>query len=413
MTPEVNLYIYAVFPQGQTVQVGRLLSRNLTGRDNYEGFFKYAPAYLTHPLAYAIDPVHLPLQDTIFEAGNRETGIHSVFDDSLPDAWGRHILARKGGLERSRYAPAHLLGILGGAGLGRLLFSSEEKAPPLTSASITFSDIAQAIDEAGRLEDSIDVKTIELRHLLACGSSAGGARPKVLTALDTEFWIAKFASRKDIHPELAVSLEEAGLTIAALAGMTVPAIKRINVGDRGVLLIRRFDISPNQGRNAIISFRTLLGVEDQYNVSYADLAHLIRQFSFQPQHDLDRLFRQMIVNILMINTDDHLQNFAMLHTEQGWCLSPAYDIVPNIYQTEQILKVNGKHGEIRFADILAEGQRFGLSRQLSKKIALDVLARIAPAWENIFTSCGVPEAHTSRLKSQIRRGLELITAEAL
>lgn len=406
MRGEISLYVSAVFPDGQILPVGRLLSRNLLRPAAYEGFFKYSPAYLAHPLAYPIDPVHLPLAATIFAAGNRETGIHAVFDDSLPDAWGRHILARKGGLEQTRYAPAHLLGVLQGAGLGRLVFSEREEAPALREGSIDFADIAQAIDEAGQLESSIDVATADLRHLLACGSSAGGARPKVLTRQGGDFWIAKFASRKDLHPDLSVALEEAGLTLAALAGLSVPLFKRQTVGGRGVLLIRRFDMTPQSGRNALLSFRTLIGVEDQYAVSYADLAEQVRRLSFQPQIDLELLYRQMIVNVLLVNTDDHLQNFAMLHTEQGWCLSPAYDIVPNIYQTEQILQVNGKHAGLRGADILREGQAFGLSRQRCRKVLADVLARISAEWQGVFAACRVPEEHTGRLKSHIRQGLE-------
>jgi len=412
MKPEVNLYVSAVFPDGQIIPVGRLLSRNLTRPAAYEGFFKYSPAYLAHPLAYPIDPVHLPLAETIFEAGNRETGIHAVFDDSLPDAWGRHILARKGGLEQTRYAPAHLLGVLQGAGLGRLLFSEREKAPALQEVSIDFADITEAIDEAGQLEGSIDIATGDLRHLLACGSSAGGARPKVLTRHGGDFWIAKFASRKDIHPDLSVALEETGLTLAGMAGLTVPAFKRQSVGGRGVLLVRRFDITQESGRNALVSFRTLIGVEDQYSVAYSNLAEMVRRFSFQPQLDLELLYRQMIVNVLLVNTDDHLQNFAMLHTEQGWCLSPTYDIVPNIYQTEQILLINGKHTGLRFVDILLEGQNFGLSRHRSKQVLLDVLTRISTAWQGVFTACHVPEAHTGRLKTHIHQGLERMKSDA-
>jgi serine/threonine-protein kinase HipA len=293
-----------------------------------------------------------------------------------------------------------------------LLFSYQEAAPILQDGSIEFADIAAAIDEAGQLEESIDVATADLRHLLACGSSAGGARPKVLTAQGGDFWIAKFASRKDLHPELAVALEETGLTLAGLAGLTVPAFKRQSVGGRGVLLIQRFDMTPKSGRNALVSFRTLIGIEDQYAVSYSDLASMIRRFSCQPLLDLELLYRQMIVNVLLVNTDDHLQNFAMLHTEQGWRLSPAYDIVPNIYQTEQILQVNGKHTGLRFADILLEGQSCGLSRQRSKQILLDVLARISAEWQGVFAACLVPEAHTGRLKNHIHQGLERMKSDA-
>ena len=111
MKSKVNLYVYGVFPNAEIVEVGRILSQNLDTYGQYEGFFRYSPSYLSHPLAYPIDPAHLPLQEKTFAANDREIGMHRVFDDSLPDVWGRRILIRKGGLEKIRYAPVQLLGI--------------------------------------------------------------------------------------------------------------------------------------------------------------------------------------------------------------------------------------------------------------------------------------------------------------
>ncbi len=409
MKETVNLYVNGVFPDGQIVQVGRILSRHLDTYGQYEGFFRYSPQYLEHPKAYAIDPIHLPLRNETFEARNRDTGIHMVFDDSLPDAWGRLILARKGGLEKSRFAPAHLLNVLQGMGLGRFLYSEQEKKTNFEDGSIPFADIAKAIDEAGKLEDSVDTETAELQHLLACGSSAGGARPKVLTRKDNKYWLAKFASRKDVRPELLISLEEAGMTLAGQAGLEVPELQRAKVRDKSVLLIKRFDVVPEGGRNAIVSFRTLLGIEDHYSAHYSDMAKIIRLFSNRPETDLKLLFRQMVLNILLINTDDHLQNFAMLHTDKGWQLSPSYDIVPNIYQPGQILQVNGKHSAISTDDIIQEGKAFGLSHQKSRRLLQDVLQRTGD-WQNIFRKCKVPEDHTGKLRADIARRFSKISA---
>lgn len=402
MKDEVNLYVHAVFPDGEIVRAGRILSRRLGMAGRREGFFRYDPSFLAHRRAYAIDPVHLPLEERVFEGGNGETGLPAVFEDSLPDAWGRHILARKGGLEGARFAPAHLLSVLGGEGLGRFLYSEQETRPAFTDISIAFADIAAALVEAARFEESIDTDAAELQHLLACGSSAGGARPKVLTEKGGQLWIAKFASRNDIHPELFVALEEAGLSLAAMAGLEIPEFSKEMVEDRALLLVRRFDATPQKGRNAIVSFRTLTGVYDQYAVSYGDLADVLRRFSHQPGKDLELLYRHMCVNILLVNTDDHLQNFSMLHTDSGWRLSPSYDIAPNIYQTEQILKVNGRHAGITADDIIAEGKRCGLSIHRCREALRDVLAATA-AWEEVFAQCRVPEPHTGRLRQTIRQ----------
>jgi serine/threonine-protein kinase HipA len=400
MKAEVNLYVHAVFPDGQIVEVGRLLVRNLLSYENQEGFFRYAPSFLNHPLAYPVDPVHFPLTTQTFPADRKTAGIHHLFDDSLPDAWGRHLLARKGNLEQRRFTPAHLLAVLQGGGLGRFLFTEEQVQPDFQDNSIDFSDIIQAVDEAGRLEDSLDIETMELQHLLACGSSAGGARPKVLTRRDDQLWIAKLASRKDPHPNLLPALEHAGMTLAGLAGLHIPAIQRVALDSRDMFLIRRFDVAESGGRNALVSFRTLLGLDDHYAASYSDMAAVLRTLSFRPAEDAEQLFRQMAVNVILVNSDDHLQNFAMLHTEAGWCLSPAYDIVPNIYQTSQIVMINHKHQDIEAADLIAEGKRFGLSVQRCKALLEDTIQALS-SWPDVFADCAVPEAHTGRLRREI------------
>lgn len=109
----------------------------------------------------------------------------------------------------------------------------------------------------------------------------------------------------------------------------------------------------------------------------------------------------MIVNLLLLNTDDHLQNFAMLHTEKGWGLSPAYDIVPNIYQPSQLLSVNGKHLGIMREDVISDGKRFGFSVLRSGNILDDVVSRIS-LWEDVFQACGVPVQETDTLQDNIR-----------
>jgi serine/threonine-protein kinase HipA len=109
----------------------------------------------------------------------------------------------------------------------------------------------------------------------------------------------------------------------------------------------------------------------------------------------------MIVNLLLLNTDDHLQNFAMLHTEKGWELSPTYDIVPNIYQPSQLLSVNGKHLDIIRTDVILDGERFGFSASRSASLLDDVISRIL-IWEDIFQTCGVPARETSTLQENIR-----------
>lgn len=406
---EVNLYVHAVVHDGEILKVGRILSQNLQHPGRLTGFFKYDRDFLDHPKAYPLDPVNLPLlNNKVFEAGNSNTGIHSVFEDSLPDAWGRQILARQGNLDLYQCRPAHLLRVLHNKGLGRLIYSESDSKPVLTDASIPFSQIKKALQEAQQLERSLDTDSKELQYLLACGSSAGGARPKVLTEKNGKLYLAKLSSMRDPDPRLLVALENAGMTLARQAGLRVPDFEVHDIDNRNIFLIDRFDIGEAGGRNAMISFKTMIGTEDYYEVGYSNLAEVVRWFSHQPDIDTELLFRQMVVNVMLRNTDDHLQNFAMLHTKNDWELSPPYDIVPNIFQPGQILKVNGKHEDLCRQDLLDEGKAFGLSVQKSKQLLDDVLGRLEN-WQEVFDKCEVPDEHTGNLRVDIAQRFFRIT----
>jgi len=399
----VNLDVWAQFPDSKILKVGRILSKNLLSR-NREGFFKYYPSYLAHSYAYPLDPEHLPLTGESFAAGDSETGLHSIFADSLPDSWGAQLLAQKTRFDLIDCAPAHLLAALGSSGLGRLLYTEygQEKTPVPADESITFEEIKYALAEADKLEKTGgNLAGEELFYLWASGSSAGGARPKVITQDElSNKWIAKFSSLNDPSPVVNVALEQAGMTLAGRAGLDVPTIQRKTVADREVLLIKRFDISKTGGRYAIMSFKTLLGTNDPYSASYGKLAEALQKHSCQPEVDLELLYRQMIVNVLLLNTDDHLQNFAMLHTEHGWHLSPSYDIVPNIHQPSQLLAVNGKRLGIMRQDIILTGDHFGFSASRAARILDEIISRIA-IWEKIFLACGVPDKETKILRENM------------
>lgn len=404
---EVHLFVFAVMADGQVLKAGRILSENLHIPGAHQGFFKYDPAFLNHPSAYPLDPVHLPLvTNKVFAANNPNTGIHSVFEDSLPDAWGRQILARQGGLDRHRSRPAHLLGALQGRGLGRLVYSDSEQMPAIGDHSLSFAKITLAIQEAHQFEKSSDIELQDIQHLLACGSSAGGARPKVLTEKDGRFYIAKLSSIRDPEPDLLISLEHSGMTLARQAGLTVPDFEVVPVENRNVFLVERFDID-DKGRNALISFKTLIGGDDYYEVKYADLANIVRKYSYRPKDDVELLYRQMITNVLIRNTDDHLQNFCMLHTKNGFALSPTFDMVPNIYQSGQILKINGNHDQIVRQDLIEEGKNFLLSAQKSQQI-LDDVGKSLSNWQDIFWQCRVPEQYTVKLREDIAKRFKAI-----
>jgi len=295
------------------------------------GAFRYSQTFLEHTDAFPLDPVALTLRQEGFEF--RHPGVAKVFEDSLPDDWGRKLLLRKHGIPRQGQNVPALLDALGSSALGALAFSRYKKAGPLFKTPSVIS-LTTLLDEAEKFERG-ETRDVEIGMLLSAGSSPGGARPKALVCDESAGtqYIAKFPSVKDTVN--VVRIEAAAMSLARKAGLVVPNTVLSPCGHRDVLLVERFDIVPS-GRRHMISMQTLLNAEGYYVARYKQLLDTVRQFSADPAKDSEAFFRQMVFNAVIGNTDDHLKNFWMTYgADEGWRLSPAFDLVPNINQRDE------------------------------------------------------------------------------
>ncbi len=377
--------------------VGEMISEVSDG-GRTKSAFRYDREYLEHDYSFALDPVSLPLKPDHFSTDR--SGVFGVFEDSLPDDWGRKLLVRKLQIPRHDQNLPNLLLVLGNAGLGALSFSSQgAPAPPPSETSITFlSDLVIAAEafEYGEIQES------ELALLFRAGSSPGGARPKAVV-YDKEndiHYIAKFPSIKDQVD--VVKIEAATMLVAAGAGLDVPDTRLIQCAKKSILLVRRFDVIPT-GRRHMISFHTLLKAAGYYQARYQELLLVIRKHSSNPLVDSERLYRQMVFNAVMGNTDDHLKNFWMIYDrEQGWRLSPAFDLVPDIGQ-------NGEH--VLLFDIGSynpgRSKLENIGRQWGIRNADVVVSQVFDAvgdWKDKFASTGVSDNNIKFFK-EIDRNL--------
>jgi serine/threonine-protein kinase HipA len=326
-----RLFVWVHRPDGSLKLAGELATTDPVAGGRFSAEFEYSGEWATDPTAIALDPVSLPLQPV----GRRYRSEQfqpplSIFDDALPDDWGRGLLTRALRLEGRAPSPTEMLLRMQGAAVGALLFTESPTAPEasstLESASLSTLLSAAAKFEAGTLEESS-----AFRKLLEGSSRVGGARPKALVH-DTEGeWIAKFPSRirDGIHD--VVGLEATCLTLAARAGLVVPESRLQAVGRRRVLLVHRFDVTPERGRTHMISMRTLCRERPGVFVTnYSELAHVLDKHSASPAEDVAMLFRHMAFNAAIGNVDDHLKNFWMLATPAGYRLAPAFDLVPDV-----------------------------------------------------------------------------------
>jgi serine/threonine-protein kinase HipA len=330
-----------------------------------------------------LDPVSLPLREGEFNVDH--PGIFSVFEDSLPDDWGRRLLVRKHRIPLHQQKLPDLLLALGASGLGALSFA-EQGAPRQRSEDVSVLYLDRLVEAAEAFERG-DRSDAGINLLLGAGSSPGGARPKALVHDENsdEHCLAKFPSIKD-HVDV-VRIEAATMNLAAGAGLLVPETRLVECGSRPVLLVRRFDITPH-GRRHMISLQTLLKASGYYQARYADILNVVRKVSADPQSDSERLFRQMVFNAVVHNTDDHLKNFWMVcDGREGWRLSPSFDLVPDIGQ-------RGEH--VLFFDLdpiypgRAKLEKLGRSWGISGAAAIvDQVFSAVAHWRREFTACGV------------------------
>jgi len=333
----IKLDVWLNLPSGESIKAGELAIDNPDARGALDGQFRYIPEYLENPKAFSLDPLHLPLSAESFNADRPHAGVHGVFEDSLPDDWGRRLLVRRHKLGRGEQRVPNLLYLLGNQGLGALSYVKKGR-PDLKRTGVPIRHLQELALLAERFEQDVAVDDDELFLLFQAGSSPGGARPKALVKDESGSYLAKFASAGDQLD--VVSLEAAAMELARKAGIETADSRLLALGSRKCLLVKRFDINEAGGRNHLVSMQSLLKADGYYYAGYRDMAEVIRHVSTQPGQDIQRLYRQMVFNVVIGNTDDHLKNFLMLHNDEGWRLSPAFDLVPNIgFNREHVLRI--------------------------------------------------------------------------
>lgn len=399
----IRLNVWVTFQDGSRIRCGQMVCSDPDDRGRRRGAFRYDDGYPDHPMAFPIDPVELPLLSRDFET-DRHSGVFLVFEDSLPDAWGRRLLVRKARLPRSMQNLPGLLKALAGAGLGALSFF-DEGFEPEEDNFVSVIEIENLLDEARRFEKGLNVNDDQIRLLLKAGSSPGGGRPKALVQTeDGDQWIAKFPSVQDILD--IVPIEAATMSLAAKAGIETARTRVMDVSGRKVLLVKRFDITPEGGQCHMISFQTLLRIdpaEGYYHLGYRDLYGIVRKYGSRPETDITALYRQMVFNGFIGNTDDHLKNFIMLGGGGGYILSPAFDLLADTENRhEHVLHFTYGYYFPRKTHLTELGKRLGVSKAA---LVVNEIAEVVATWQDEFKAFAVPASDIENLSAGIVRRL--------
>lgn len=343
---------------GQRVVVGRLM------RHGEDVLFEYEPSFLTSGLELC--PFTLPLRAGVFRASpSRFDGLHGLFDDSLPDGWGRLLLdrrARQLGLSREQLGPLDRLALLGTRAMGALVYEPEQ--PLRHSTALTLAAIAAESQRvfAGAKAD--------FEQLFVMGGSPHGARPKALVQLDAKgrlvtndtaaHWLVKFRAKDD--PPGSAALEHAYCLMAKAAGIDVP--QTMVLGRGRYFAIRRFDRDGTR-RLHLLTLAALLDVPHTTPALGADDLLLATRRLVRSELAVEQMFRRVCFNVLAHNRDDHSKNFSFVMDEQGhWQVSPAYDLTfSNGPGGEHWLLISGEGAHPTRAHLEALGKKADLKRR--------------------------------------------------
>jgi len=386
----IKLNVWLTLKAGQRLPAGELVVADPDSQGRLEGQFRYFPEYLDHPESFPLDPIHLPLSREIYNAERPYSGVHGVFEDTLPDDWGRRVLAKRYNLGRTNQRVPQLLQLLGAQGIGALGYSLADSFPEL-GEDVDGRHLTELQRLAIEFEKDSSLNTDDMALLFQAGSSPGGARPKALIIDEGTRYLAKFRSIKDQFD--VVALEAATMDLARRSGIEAAPSQLVYCGRQKVLLVERFDVSDNGvGRNHLISMQTLLKADGYYNAAYSELANIIRRISRNPAQDLIKLFKQLTFNVMIGNTDDHLKNFCMMFDGDGWELSPAFDLVPNIgLNREHVLRIGTDNVVSNRETLTREAKSFGIKNSSKADEIIETIFHEVSNWEQIFYEFKVPD----------------------
>ena len=418
LNTEKIIYVYADW-QGldSVLPLGKLYVQRLHGKEIF--FFEYNEAWLRSDYALYLDP-HLGLfQGKQYLPEEKQN--FGLFLDSSPDRWGKLLMRRReaafarkeGRKENTLYDSDYLLGVYDLYRMGGLRFKlqedgafqndqSELASPPWTSLrELEFASLQLEREDA--IDDPHYLKWLSM--LVDPGSSLGGARPKASVLDDKNLlWIAKFPSYSDTKDSGA--WEMVLHQLAQACHIDVPEAKMLRFSAKHqTYLSKRFDRTNEGGRIHFASAMTLLGHNDgdDYHdgTSYLELVAFISKHSPESTADLEQLWRRILFNILVSNTDDHLRNHGFLLSRTGWRLSPAYDLNPNEYGTGLKLNISETDNSLEVDLAMEVSGYFKLKAEKANKIQKEMI-NVVMQWSVFAKKLGLSNNEIDTMKSAFK-----------
>ena len=412
--------------------------------DRGYGVFEFEPEFLKRGLD--ISPIHMGLENSrkgdgkySFPALNKETflGLPGLLADALPDKFGNSIidawLARQG-RDGADFSPVERLCYTGKRAMGALEFEPGVLDKFDASVAVEVSHLVELAQEIMRDRKGLDVELGQseqqnadaILDILRVGTSAGGARPKAVIAMDAQgnvrsgqtevpadydYWILKFDGVTDLElgePKEYGRIEYAYFLMAKAAGITMSDCRLLEENGRAHFMTKRFDRVKGQK----LHMQSLCGIAHyDYNkagaYSYEQAFTVMRRLRLSKAEAAEQ-FRRMVFNIVARNLDDHTKNIAFLMSPEGrWQLSPAFDVIyahnpAGRWTNQHQMSANGKRDQFIRQDLVTIGESISLSKPES---IIDEVLVAVEQWPDFAKDAGVKQELIKEIKGYLRTDL--------
>ena len=355
---------------------------------------RYSPHWLQHGMALSED---LPLRDVEFLPQLPDSAVGAV-DDARPDRWGERVIRflinpqRLSTLDHLYFAGDDRFGALG------VSLSSDSYQPFQHGSMAQLADVQQLHELIRQIEAGV-TPPAHLARLVSPGATLGGAKPKALMTMDGAPWVLKFS---EAHDTLDAGLvEHACMLLAAKAGITVcetkPLPYALGSQRQHALAVKRFDRAGPQRWHAVSAHVALPAAGMPHG--YPEMALWLRRHGEASAiaQNAKEVFKRMVFNILMDNTDDHEKNHAFVWRAGAWHLAPAFDVLPtNLGLAYQSMRVGQEGADATLSNALSDHRAFGVNLQEAKQWVTQV-QDVTQDWAKHFAKQSVRDADIQRL----------------
>jgi serine/threonine-protein kinase HipA len=329
--------------------------------------FEYDKEWLQK--GFSISPFYLPLKPGLATArANPFGGLFGVFYDSLPDGWGKLLMDRwlkKQGFDPFSISMLDRLAFVGNHGMGALTYQPD-KSLGISMQQHSLDYYAAEVEKILQNEDSTS-----LDELLKTACSSAGARPKVMVNIEGKDWLVKFRALYD--PSDIGRIEYEHSLMARRCGIEMPETRLFQEKYFGV---RRFDRDGDMRFHVHSAAGLLYASHRLPSLDYSGLMKATLALT-RDMSEAEKMFRQMVFNVLIGNRDDHARNFSFIYTNSTWKLAPAYDLLPSEgFGGQHTTTVNGK-GNPDINDCMEVAREVGFPHRRAKEILEQVQAGIS------------------------------------